>query len=494
MEKVKFRLDFRDERLWSGDRPVRISNKAFQLLKLFVGNPNRLLTKDDILESVWRDLCVSEGLVKEYVHDLRLALGDDPKRPTYIETVRGRGYRFLGGIEAVRGEAGAPVAGRAKTDPPSLAVLPIANLTGEERWARFCCGLGDDLVTDLARYPDVVVIADGVPTRGIVDYVLGGSVQAARSKLRVNVKLIEAGSGKHLWTDQYEHELGEPLAIQSDIVGHVASAVGGLSGRIPQVERLRLRRKPPSDLQAYELTLLGYELEERFEKQSTLRAFDLLQRAVELDPTLARAWLVLAWTCWQIVQEKWADDTETYRELEREAFLKAVALDPLDSLAVMELAAVRTIDGDAGGARDALERALDLGRNQSDLLVAVSRFVATVMDDPHRALGILDRGLLLNARGPAWHAMTGARVAYFAGDFGRALEDALRGPDNLPSLLFAILALAQLGDREAARDRARVFEARYPEFDPEQFMKDHPITAASARRIFLEGIGKAGLH
>ncbi|MEE8261350.1 MAG: winged helix-turn-helix domain-containing protein, partial [Gammaproteobacteria bacterium] len=97
VEKAKYRLDLGDERLWHGDQHVQISNKAFQLLRLLVGNPNRLLTKDHILDAVWGDVCVSEGLIKEYVHDLRVALGDDPKRPRFIETVRGRGYRFLGG-------------------------------------------------------------------------------------------------------------------------------------------------------------------------------------------------------------------------------------------------------------------------------------------------------------------------------------------------------------------------------------------------------------
>ena len=75
-----FKIDLSDERLWDGDRPVDIGNKAFQLLRLFVENPNYLLTKDDILDGIWRDVHVSEGLVKEYVHDLRQALGDDPKR------------------------------------------------------------------------------------------------------------------------------------------------------------------------------------------------------------------------------------------------------------------------------------------------------------------------------------------------------------------------------------------------------------------------------
>ena len=145
MKTSNYRLDLGDERLWNGDQPVPISNKAFQLLRLFVDNPNRLLTKDDILDRVWRDVCVSDGLVKEYVHDLRLALGDDPKRPAYIETVHGRGYRFLGGVEEVNGPPGPDTSAQAAAQPPALAVLPIANLTDEERWARFCRGLGQTL-------------------------------------------------------------------------------------------------------------------------------------------------------------------------------------------------------------------------------------------------------------------------------------------------------------------------------------------------------------
>ena len=506
-EKAKFRFDLGDERLWNGDQPVQITNKAFQLLRLFVSNPNRLLTKDDILEGVWCDVCVSEGLIKEYVHDLRLALGDDPKHPKFIETVHGRGYRFLGGVEEVNRDEGVATPTKPKTGPPSLAVLPFINLTGEERWARFCRGLSDDLITDLARYPDLMVIVNGVPstypTDGLdvrkigreltVGYVLNGSVQASDSKLRVNVKLIETRNGHHVWTDQYDRELGEFFEIQSDIIGHVASAVGGLSGQIPHVERLRLGRKSPGDLHAYELYLLGYELEGQFQKQSLLRAFELLQRAVELDPNFARAWLVLGWVCWQIVIEMWTDDTQKYSELKRKAFVTAATLDPLDPFALMELAAVRAIDGDITGARDTLERALDLGRNQADLLIAASNFVATVMDDPARAMQILDNGMLFVTGEPVWHYMTATRVAYFANDFDRAVKNARRGPDNLATRLFEILSMAQLERTEQVRDLARAFAARHPAFDSQAFMKDHPITAASAQRLFLEDIEKAGI-
>jgi len=505
VQKMTYRLDVGDERLWEGDRPVQISNKAFQLLRLFVSNPNRLLTKEYILEEIWPDLCVSEGLIKEYVHDLRMAFGDSAKTPRFIETVHGRGYRFLGGVEEGRTAAHAEVS----TDgahPPPLVVLPFTNLTEDERWARFCRGLSDDLVTDLARYPDIMVIGHHGSSSNSTDgsdedvfsgtpgvrYVLSGSVQASDSQVRVNVRLTECENKSHLWTDRYERELGDYFAIQSDIVAHVAHAIGSISGQIPHAERLRLARKQPDDLEAYEVYLLGYELEMNLQRESALRGFDLLQRAVKLEPDFARAWLVLGWLCWQIAMEHWADDALGYRRLKYAAYRKAAALDPLDPFALMEVASVRAIEGDTAGAGDALERALDLGRNQADLLTITANYIATLMDDPVRARKILQEARSLSPVASRFHHLSLTRIAYFEQAFECAVESAKRSPECLPIRLFEILATAQLGRAEVA-ELARVFAVEYPAFHPREYLDDHPITARGARKLFLEGVEKAGL-
>ena len=139
----------------------------------------------------------SEGLIKEYVHDLRQALGDDPRQPQFIETVHGRGYRFLGGVEEGQLARAAEAPTGQSTRPPTLAVLPFTNLTDEDRWARFCRGISDDLIIDLARYPDFMVIANGAPTEQPADshdlceigrksaagYVVSGSVQASDNRV-----------------------------------------------------------------------------------------------------------------------------------------------------------------------------------------------------------------------------------------------------------------------------------------------------------------------
>lgn len=190
-QQAQFALDPREERLLRDGHPVHLPGKAFSLLKLFAESPNRLLTKDVILQNVWNGIHVTEDLVKEYVHDLRLALGDDAKRPKYIETVRGRGYRFLGGIELVDGASPrTALHSRDRSVPPSVAVLPLDNLTDDERWERFARGLSDDLITDLSRYPDLLIIAKsscfefaaGQDASEIgrelrADYVLKGSLQ-----------------------------------------------------------------------------------------------------------------------------------------------------------------------------------------------------------------------------------------------------------------------------------------------------------------------------
>ena len=103
MNKITpFLLDLDDERLWHGSLEVPLSPKEFLLLRLFVQRADRLVKKEEILNEIWPNTCITEGLIKDYVRHLRRALGDDPKHPRFIETVHRRGYRFIGRITVVQ--------------------------------------------------------------------------------------------------------------------------------------------------------------------------------------------------------------------------------------------------------------------------------------------------------------------------------------------------------------------------------------------------------
>lgn len=505
MRCPNFVLDIEGQRLWQDDEAVHISKKAFQLLRCFVENPGRLLTKEWILEEVWGEVWVSDGLVKEYVHDLRAALGDDARDSRFIETVRGRGYRLIGGIEIAK--AGTGQAATTYARPPSLIVRVLSDLTSSESSARLCRGLTSDLITDLARFPDLVVLADdssdddakvrpSVPEeslKGGLSYILTGSVQIADRKFRVNVHLIEVVGGRVIWTEQYDRRLENLLDVQRNIVARVVSAVGGVSGRIPRTERLRVERYLPNDLKAYDLYLLAHELEVHFDRDKTLRAIDLVKHALELEPEFARGWLVLGWLSWQAAAAEWVEDVSHQQQTVIDAYAKAAELDPLDPFALMEFASVQAIRGDCTGAKDALERALDLGRNQADLLVAASNYVAFVLGEPERATGLMDRGLEMLLQIPAWHNLTGLRVSYFSGDYERAVEFAERAPKFLLTDLFEILSLAQLGHQDILADRRRAFGRHYPNFDHLALCKLLPITSDQPMKSYLDGIAKAGL-
>lgn len=91
----RFRLDLVNEQLWQGEEEIRLRGKTFQVLRYLVARPGQLVTKEALLDGVWREVAVSDSMPSICIAELRKALGDDPKTPSLIETVHGRGYRFI---------------------------------------------------------------------------------------------------------------------------------------------------------------------------------------------------------------------------------------------------------------------------------------------------------------------------------------------------------------------------------------------------------------
>ncbi len=391
-------------------------------------------------------------------------------------------------------------------DKPVIAVLCFENLSEAERWERFAAGLSDDIITDLTRYPDLLVIARNstfaykgraVDVRQIgrelkAGYVLEGSIQTVGKRIRVTAQLIDTQDGSHVWAERYDRNAGDFFAIQDDVVEHVAAALGGFHGEILRAERGKLRRRPPESLRAYELYLLGYELEAPIDKENTLEAIQVLERAIEMDPLFARTWTVLGWACEHAVTAGWAENPSIMAARRRTAVLKAAELDPRDPIALEELGALRAEEGDIGGAREAFERALELGRNHADTLALLAKYVVTVLGRENEAMSLMKRAFRLNPNAPNWYFMNQLRVAYFTRDFETAVHAAKRSTDFCLTHLFNILALAQLGRTEEVAGTVADFWDRYPDFDPESIIRDFPLIDPSAIELYRDGLRKAG--
>ena len=194
------------------------------------------------------------------------------------------------------------------SEKASIAVMPFENIGNESKWDRFADGVTEDIVTDLSHSKDLFVVARNstevyrdkpVDVRTVgrdlgVRYVLEGSIQPINDQIRVTAQLIDTRTGGHVWSNRYDRPATDLFKVQSDVTGKIAATLTGYEGAVAEAERSLIRRKPPSDLTAYETYLLGMEAKHKVTKEGLNEAEGLFRKALELDPQLARAYAGLA--------------------------------------------------------------------------------------------------------------------------------------------------------------------------------------------------------
>lgn len=501
-----FKIDLGEERLWHGDRPVQIGNKAFQLLRFFVANPNRLLTKDNILNGVWHDLHVSEGLVKEYVHDLRLALGDNPKRPRFIETVHGRGYRFLGGVEQV-----APAeSGTARPASPahalSLAVLAFANLCDEPGQEYLADGISEDIIIGLSKNPHLSVISRNstfafkgkpVPLREIgealgAQFVLEGSVRKAGQRIRVAAKLIETATDSHLWAEIYDRDLGDIFSVQDEVVSSIVHALGAIDGAIERSARRRLAATPDADLTAYDCYLQAQGHYYRHADSGYKEAERLYEKAIALDPGFARARSALAFLHFQRFKKYFSVPFERIEERTRDLAFVALRLDPDDYLAHWVLGRLYSYLGRQTRSLAEFNRALHINPNDANLLADFADFLV-YFGRPEDAITCCQRAIRLNPNCPDWYWWNLAFAYFHLGRYEEAVESLERMTATGQGRRLLAAAYAHLGRLGEARAEAVAFLKANPRFSVAEWARTEPYGDPDELQRYVSGLRKAGL-
>src|SRR5271165_870354 len=250
-----FRLDTQDGVLLRGREPVALGRRAIALLQALVERPGALLSKDALIEAGWSGQSVEESNLTVQIAALRRALGKTPGGASWIETMPGRGYRFIGPV-VIDAQNVAPE----KSTPPrlSIVVLPFANIGADPEQEHFVDGITESLTTDLSRIRGAVVIARNtaftykgkhVDLKQIgrelnVRYVLEGSVQRGGNRMRVNVQLIDAESGNHLWAERFDKAVTDLFDMQDEIVARLA---GALNAHLIAAEARRAEQAPTPD-------------------------------------------------------------------------------------------------------------------------------------------------------------------------------------------------------------------------------------------------------
>lgn len=456
--------------LVKGVRVARLTRKAGEVLDCLIRHHGRTVSQEALLREVWPGLHVTPDLVREYVSDLRALLGDDPRAPRFIETVRGRGYRLVGAIAPAPGTGAAPVV--------RVAVLPLADRSPDDRWSRLAQEVGADIAAELIRYPDIAVVAHRHDASGDlraiggilgVRYLVDGALTVRSEVWRARVDLVEGATGRLRWSRCLQGSTAQLPALSETVAAAVAGALGGVNGEIWRLDRELVRRKPPATLDAYENYVIGRDAETSPDEAGVRRAIHHLEASVRLDPHFARAWLVLGWARYQMAAAEWGGDPAEWSRRSDEATLRAFACDPRDPLIAADVANVLSAQGRLSEALVQIERAADLCANNPEALTFLSLGMCLTAGDGPRALALVDRALALNPAPLGWLRYFEARAAFFAGDFRRSLDAAAKAEDDaLPTHVYRCLSAAELG-LPATNDYWAALRATYPSFDPRAY-------------------------
>ena len=299
-----FGLDLDAGILFRDAEPTMLGRRAVALLRLLLERAGTPVAKDALIAAAWPGLAVEDSNLTVQIAALRRLFADSAGVGDWIETLPRRGYRYVGPAVA-RSETGAEAAAPGSPalilpDKPSLAVLPFANLSGDLEQGYFTDGMVDDIITALSRIKWLFVIARNstfryknraVDVKQVgrelgVRYVLEGSVRKTADRVRINVQLIDAARGSHVWAERHERRLDDIFALQDEIA---LAVVGAIEPSLRQAEVERVKRKRPDSLDAYDLVLQAQPDIYSGMPERSATALALLERALALDPSYALA-------------------------------------------------------------------------------------------------------------------------------------------------------------------------------------------------------------
>jgi adenylate cyclase len=452
-------------------------------------------------------ICIS-GAVREQVGD---RLDDIAFEDLGDQTVKNiarpiRVYRVRLERNAANAHEGADDAAVATTiaKKPSIAVLPLANMSGDPQQEFFADGLTEDIITELSRFRELLVISrnstfvhkgKAVKVQEVarefgVDYVLEGSVRKAGDRIRVTVQLIDADTDRHIWAERYDRELEDIFDIQDEMTRAI---VATLPGRVEAATHDRAKRKPTDNMAAYECVLAAKVLHHRSTREDNAEAQRLLNRAIALDPNYAHAHAWKACVLGQTWVHDWCADREVIFQQVAAELEITLALDDNDSDVHRILAALNLNRDDHDKAAYHQERALTLNPNY-DLVVVQQGELLTWLGRPEEGIDWIKRAMRLNPYHPERFWSHLGRAYYCAEKYAEAAEafSRITRPDHTHHAFLAA-TFAHMGNAVAATAHAAEVLKREPKFSVAVYLATQHYKLEVDRKRHEAGLLMAGL-
>lgn len=537
-------------RIVHGDQVQSVEAKVMRVLLVLARTPGAVVSRRELEAAVWPGRILSEDAVTSAIGKLRKALNDDARRPRFIETIAKSGYRLKvdpviafepsragttfspnppgwRAVEALRSyglglplvvalitasltwtlwqSASGPEAGRRAVE--SIAVVPFDVLDDDRSQTYLAEGITLDLITELSRFPELLVIAPGtvfgyrdtladdeaIAAELGVGYLIRGGVQRVGDQLRVNVRLLQANRGVTLWAERFVGEAGGLFDMQDRIVAGIARALPDSLSLPPRPLR---RRGATQSIVAYDEFLRGLEHYGRRTPADNAVARRHFEQALALDPGFARAHagLALAWS--RLAIDGWTDDPDGALAKAAELADRAASIDPSVPQIHFVRGQVALFAGRHDEAAASAMTAIEIDPNYADAY-ALLAWILQYAGRPDRAEPALLEALRRNPNSSASYQeiageihFTTARYAEAAEAFQQALES---NPAHMRARLWLAATLVELGRMEEARWEVQELLQINPDFSLSRLLMAFPLKDPRRQEALTTALSRLGL-
>lgn len=514
---AEFEIDLSQQELRRLGEAVHIEPQVFDLIVHLVRNHDRIVSKDELIETIWNGRIISEAALSSRINGARRALGDNGTDQVFIRTLHKRGFRFVGDVQevsalegqAVRlvpddnfnvaGEAPVSVSVSAEVSRldnivsesvkaeavtrSSIAVMPFKNMSDDPENDYFSYGLTEDIIRLLARnrwlsvisrHSTIVFQGREVDAREVgeqlgVRYVMVGSVRKSRDTVRITAELVRAADGKQLWADKYDLQLEDIFDIQEEMARQIAATI---EPELSKVEQQLAARKAPESLDAWDCYQRGLWHLWRFTTPGFDQAEAYFQRAITADPNFARGHGALSYVNLQRAFIDEPRDRAARLETSLRQGREAVALDELDCFCHCALGRALCLNHQNDEALAALDVSLELNPSFAQAYFAQG-FNMLWYGREIEAETLLDRATMLSPRDSHISSFHHVRswTHFSLGEYDIAVEFARRATrqPNVTYQAFATLAasLGLLGEKVQAEAAAVELLQRKPNYSTE---------------------------
>jgi len=497
--------------LSGGGRTVKIEPKAMEVLNYLAARPGEVASREALLAAVWPGVVVGDDALTQVIIKLRKALGDASETPAYIQTIPKRGYRLIAPVSVplarppvgsrrswrlaaavalaclmvfagvyfwVAKREGERTEGPSAAAPslPSISVRSFEPVGADPEAALLARGMTADLVSDLSRLSGLAVLDASASGADAADYLVTGTVQRFEGRVRVNVFLADARTGKQIWSERYDRERASFFDIQQELGPRL---VHTLSAKVSEEELKRIARPHTRNLEAYAHFQRGQAalgVRRKAENEVARAAFE---KAIALDSGFTRAYAALSTTHVWDFRNQWSADNSA--ALARAFTLAQTAQqmnpdipEPYYALAFVHMHRRQHEEGIAQ-----MQNALRLAPSYADGYALIAGLY-TYLGRPAESVPLLRSALRLNPQGGQLYFLLLGRAYLFLGDLAQArinLEQALaRNPENVETLVYlAALHLAARDEKEAAW-KAEEIRILQPDFRIRDWLRTYPMS------------------